>query len=436
MDNVGIISLGCAKNTVDSEKMIGLLSKKGYKIVNNENDADIIIINTCGFIESAKRESIETIIEIGKLKAKRLKILIAAGCLSERYKDELLKELPELDAVIGTGDFPQIINVIEKIKMGNKVLEYGKANMLDDSNLPRVLSTPGYYGYLKIAEGCNNKCTYCIIPKLRGHYKSTKIENIVSEAESMVSSGVKELILIAQDTTKYGIDLYGKLMLPLLLKRLSEIDNLKWIRILYAYPDSITDELIEEIKTNDKIVKYLDIPLQHSNDNVLKRMKRNTRRKNIEDIIFKLRNIPGMIIRTTFIVGFPGETEEEYEDLKNFIAEKEFDRLGVFTYSREEDTEAYDMQPQIKESIKLKRYKEIMNLQKKISFNKNQKNIGRKLEVIIEGYENDFYYGRSYMDAPEIDDTVLIRTNKKLKIGEFVSVLIKNAFEYDLLGEL
>jgi ribosomal protein S12 methylthiotransferase len=436
MDNVGIISLGCAKNTVDSEKMIGLLSKKGYKIVNNENDADIIIINTCGFIESAKRESIETIIEIGKLKAKRLKILIAAGCLSERYKDELLKELPELDAVIGTGDFPQIINVIEKIKMGNKVLEYGKANMLDDSNLPRVLSTPGYYGYLKIAEGCNNKCTYCIIPKLRGHYRSTKIENIVSEAESMVSSGVKELILIAQDTTKYGIDLYGKLMLPLLLKRLSEIDNLKWIRILYAYPDSITDELIEEIKTNDKIVKYLDIPLQHSNDNVLKRMKRNTRRKNIEDIIFKLRNIPGMIIRTTFIVGFPGETEEEYEDLKNFIAEKEFDRLGVFTYSREEDTEAYDMQPQIKESIKLKRYKEIMNLQKKISFNKNQKNIGRKLEVIIEGYENDFYYGRSYMDAPEIDDTVLIRTNKKLKIGEFVSVLIKNAFEYDLLGEL
>ncbi|QSZ26370.1 30S ribosomal protein S12 methylthiotransferase RimO [Aceticella autotrophica] len=436
MDNVGIISLGCAKNTVDSEKMIGLLSKKGYKIVNNENDADIIIINTCGFIESAKRESIETIIEIGKLKAKRLKILIATGCLSERYKDELLKELPELDAVIGTGDFPQIINVIEKVKMGNKVLEYGKANILDDSNLPRVLSTPGYYGYLKIAEGCNNKCTYCIIPKLRGHYRSTKIENIVSEAESMVSNGVKELILIAQDTTKYGIDLYGKLMLPLLLKRLSEIDNLKWIRILYAYPDSITNELIEEIKTNDKIVKYLDIPLQHSNDNVLKRMKRNTRRKNIEDIIFKLRNIPGMIIRTTFIVGFPSETEEEYEDLKNFIAEKEFDRLGVFTYSREEDTEAYDMQPQIKESIKLKRYKEIMNLQKKISFNKNQKNIGRKLEVIIEGYKNNFYYGRSYMDAPEIDDTVFIKTNKKLKIGEFVSVLIKDAFEYDLLGEL
>ncbi|SNX55459.1 30S ribosomal protein S12 methylthiotransferase RimO [Thermoanaerobacterium sp. RBIITD] len=436
MVNVGIISLGCAKNTVDSEKMLGILKNNGYNIVSDENDADVLIVNTCGFIESAKRESIDYIIEMGKLKEKKLKVLIAAGCLSERYKEELLKELPELDAVIGTGDFLRISEIINSTLNGDRVIEYGHADNFDDTNLPRILSTPKHYGYLKISEGCNNKCTFCIIPKLRGHYRSIKIEDLVNEAKRMVNNGVKEIILIAQDTTKYGIDIYKKLMLPTLLRKLSEVEGLKWIRILYAYPDGINDELIDEIKTNDKVVKYIDMPLQHSNDNVLKRMKRYTRRKNIEEIIKKLRQIPGMVIRTTFIVGFPGETDEEFNDLKEFIIEKKFERLGVFTYSREEDTEAYNMPKQIKESLKLKRYDEIMSIQKDISLKNNIKYIGCNFEVVVEGFENGLYYGRSYMDAPEIDGVTYIKSNKKLNYGEFINVRITNAFEYDLMGEL
>jgi ribosomal protein S12 methylthiotransferase len=436
MVNVGIISLGCAKNTVDSEKMLGIIKEKGYNIVNNENDADVLIINTCGFIESAKRESINYIIEMGKLKEKRLKSLIAAGCLSERYKEELLSNLPELDAVIGTGDFLKISEIIESTLNGKRVLEYGHADELDDANSPRMLSTPKHYGYLKIAEGCNNKCSFCIIPKLRGHYRSVKIEDLVNEAKIMAKNGVRELILIAQDTTKYGIDIYKKFMLPTLLRELSKIDEIKWIRILYAYPDSITDELIEEIRTNSKLLKYVDMPLQHSNNNVLKRMKRNTQKEKIEEIIDKLRTISGMVIRTTFIVGFPGETDAEFDDLKDFIKEKKFNKLGVFTYSREEDTEAYGMPNQVPEKIKQKRYNEIMLLQRNISLNNNKSLIGTELEIVIEGYKDGLYYGRSYIDAPDIDGVTFVKSDRKLNIGDFVKVRISKAFDYDLMGEL
>ncbi|WKV09075.1 30S ribosomal protein S12 methylthiotransferase RimO [Thermoanaerobacterium sp. CMT5567-10] len=436
MVNVGIISLGCAKNTVDSEKMLGIIKEKGYNIVNNENDADVLIINTCGFIESAKRESINYIIEMGKLKEKRLKSLIAAGCLSERYKEELLSNLPELDAVIGTGDFLKIYEIIESTLNGKRVLEYGHADKLDDANSPRMLSTPKHYGYLKIAEGCNNKCSFCIIPKLRGHYRSVKIEDLVNEAKIMAKNGVRELILIAQDTTKYGIDIYKKFMLPTLLRELSKIDEIKWIRILYAYPDSITDELIEEIRTNSKLLKYIDMPLQHSNNNVLKRMKRNTQKEKIEEIIDKLRTISGMVIRTTFIVGFPGETDAEFDDLKDFIKEKKFNKLGVFTYSREEDTEAYDMPDQVPEKIKQKRYNEIMLLQRNISLNNNKSLIGTELEIVVEGYKDGLYYGRSYIDAPDIDGVTFVKADRKLNIGDFVKVRISKAFDYDLMGEL
>lgn len=436
MVNVGIISLGCAKNTVDSEKMLGIIKEKGYNIVNNENDADVLIINTCGFIESAKRESINYIIEMGKLKEKRLKSLIAAGCLSERYKEELLSNLPELDAVIGTGDFLKISEIIESTLNGKRVLEYGHADELDDANSLRMLSTPKHYGYLKIAEGCNNKCSFCIIPKLRGHYRSVKIEDLVNEAKIMAKNGVRELILIAQDTTKYGIDIYKKFMLPTLLRELSKIDEIKWIRILYAYPDSITDELIEEIRTNSKLLKYVDMPLQHSNNNVLKRMKRNTQKEKIEEIIDKLRTIPGMVIRTTFIVGFPGETDTEFDDLKDFIKEKKFNKLGVFTYSREEDTEAYGMPNQVPEKIKQKRYNEIMLLQRNISLNNNKSLIGTELEIVVEGYKDGLYYGRSYIDAPDIDGVTFVKSDRKLNIGDFVKVRISKAFDYDLMGEL
>ncbi|ORX24190.1 ribosomal protein S12 methylthiotransferase RimO [Thermoanaerobacterium sp. PSU-2] len=436
MVNVGIISLGCAKNIVDSEKMLGIIKEKGFNIVNNENDADVLIINTCGFIESAKRESIDYILEMGKLKKKRLKSLIASGCLSERYKDELLKSLPELDAVIGTGDFLKIADVIEDTLKGKRILEYGHANELDDKDSPRILSTPKHYAYLKISEGCNNKCSFCIIPKLRGRYRSVKMEDLLNEAKILAENGVKELILIAQDTTKYGIDIYNKYMLPTLLRKLANISGIKWIRILYAYPDSITDELIDEIKTNEKVLKYIDIPLQHSNDEVLRRMKRNTTRKKIEDTIEKLKSIPGMIIRTTFIVGFPGETENEFADLKNFIVEKKFNKLGVFTYSREEDTEAYDMQNQISEQIKQKRYNEIMLLQKNISLEYNKRLIGSEFEVVVEGQKDGLYYGRSYIDAPDIDGMTFFKSHKKLSIGDFAKVKITKAFDYDLMGEL
>lgn len=435
MKNVGIISLGCPKNSIDSEKMLALLKEKGYNIVNDEKKADIIIINTCAFIEDAKKESIEYIIQMGELKKKRLKYLIATGCLSERYNKELIKELPELDAVIGTGDFTQIVDVIEEVKKGKKVLKYGHPDLLNDEGIPRILTTPPYYAYLKIAEGCSNACSFCIIPKLRGKYKSRKMENIIEEAQELARKGVKELIIIAQDTTKYGIDLYKKLMLPQLLRELSKIEELKWIRLLYAYPDSVTDELIEEIKNNEKIVKYIDIPLQHSSESVLKRMNRGTTRRKIEEVISKLRSIPGMVIRTTFIVGFPGETEEEFEDLKNFIKEKRFEKVGVFTYSREEGTKSYYMKPQIRKKVKLKRQEELMEIQKQISYEFNMSKIGTKLEVLIEGFEDGVYYGRSYMDAPEIDGLVYVRSDKKLFPGDFVTVTVVDAFEYDLVGE-
>jgi ribosomal protein S12 methylthiotransferase len=370
------------------------------------------------------------------LKKKRLKSLIAAGCLSERYKEELLSNLPELDAVIGTGDFLKISEIIESTLNGKRVLEYGHADELDDANSPRMLSTPKHYGYLKIAEGCNNKCSFCIIPKLRGHYRSVKVEDLVNEAKIMAKNGVRELILIAQDTTKYGIDIYKKFMLPTLLRELSKIDEIKWIRILYAYPDSITDELIEEIRTNSKLLKYVDMPLQHSNNNVLKRMKRNTQKEKIEEIIDKLRTISGMVIRTTFIVGFPGETDTEFDDLKDFIKEKKFNKLGVFTYSREEDTEAYGMPNQVPEKIKQKRYNEIMLLQRNISLNNNKSLIGTELEIVIEGYKDGLYYGRSYIDAPDIDGVTFVKSDRKLNIGDFVKVRISKAFDYDLMGEL
>ncbi|MGB9678611.1 MAG: 30S ribosomal protein S12 methylthiotransferase RimO [Thermoanaerobacteraceae bacterium] len=435
MENIGIISLGCPKNTVDSEKMLSILKEKGYNIVTDESQADILIINTCTFIQSAKEESIETIINMGKLKNKRLKYLIASGCMAERYNKELLKELPELDGVIGTGDFTDIDNIIEEIKLNKKVLKYGHVNDLNDENIDRVLSTPTHYSYIKIAEGCNNSCAFCIIPKVRGRYKSRKMEDIIDESVKLADKGVKELIVIAQDTTKYGIDLYGKLMLPELLNKLSEINGIRWIRLLYAYPDSVTDELIEEIRKNKKILKYIDIPLQHSHDNVLKRMRRYTSRAKIDSIIEKLRSIPDLAIRTTFITGFPGETKEEYEDLKKFIIENKFERAGVFAYSREEGTISYDMKPQIKKNIKIKRQEELMLIQRDISLKNNIDKIGSTMEVVVEGYEDGVYLARSYMDAPEIDGNVFIKTDKILNVGDFINVKIIDAYEYDLVGE-
>lgn len=436
--NIGMVSLGCAKNQTDAETMLGILKEKGHKLVSEPENADVIVVNTCGFIESAKQESIDAILEMAEYKKGRCKILIASGCLAERYNNELLKELPEVDAIVGTGDYHKIAEVIDNCLKGDKPALFGNNDYTPDEDLPRILSTPSYTAYLKIADGCDNNCTYCAIPKIRGKYRSRKIEDIYNEAQKLAQAGVKELILIAQDTTRYGKDIYGKYSLCDLLERLVEISGIEWIRIHYFYTEAITDELIETMAKYDKICNYIDMPIQHINDRILRRMARRTNRTQIEERIEKIRQaMPDVVIRTSLIVGFPGETEEEFEELYDFVEKIKFDRMGVFAYSQEEDTPAADFEDQIPKEVKQERLDRLMSLQQQISLEKNQSKIGQTLEILTEGYDKDSYlfFGRSRGDSIGVDSTVYFAANDEIEFGDIVSVEILDADEYDLTGK-
>lgn len=435
---IGMVSLGCAKNQTDAEIMLGILAEKGHKIVAEPKDAEAIIVNTCGFITPAKQESIDAILEMAEYKKSgKCRLLIATGCLAERYNTEMEREIPELDAVIGTGDFDRIDEIIKKSEEGEKICLFGHQNYILPENLPRILTTPFYTAYLKIADGCDNNCTYCAIPKIRGHYKSRKEEDILAEAERLAKNGVKELILIAQDTTRYGIDIYKKPSLAGLLQKLCKIDGIHWIRIHYFYTEAITDELISVMAENEKICPYVDMPIQHINDDILRRMARRTNRKEIEKRISDLRKrIPDVTIRTSIIAGFPAETEEQFCELKEFIEQIKFDRMGVFAYSKEEDTPAYNFPCQIEDAEKERRKNELMEIQQGISLEKNTEKIGTVQEVLCEGYdsENFMYFGRSRADSIDVDGKVYFAAEDEVEIGTFVKVEILNADEYDLIG--
>lgn len=433
-----MVSLGCAKNQTDAETMLGILRQDGHMIVDNPETADVIIVNTCGFIEQAKQESIDNILEMAEFKKGRCKLLIATGCLAERYHDEMLKELPELDAVVGTGDYVKIAEVIKAAFSGDKPVLFGHKDYTPPEGLPRILSTPSYTAYVKIADGCDNNCTYCAIPMIRGRFRSRKIEDIVKEAEELADQGVKEIILIAQDTTRYGKDLYGRYSLDKLLAELCKIEKLSWIRVHYFYTEAVTEELIKVMAENDKICNYIDMPVQHINNRVLKRMARRTNRDEIIEKIAMIRKyMPESTIRTSIIVGFPGETDEEFEELYDFIKEIRFDRMGVFTYSQEEDTPAADFEDQIDEDTKEERRERLMELQQRISLEENQKKIGNILEVIIEGYdeENYMYFGRSRGDSIGIDSRVYVAAEDELNPGDIVKVEVLDASEYDLTAK-
>ena len=433
------ISLGCDKNLVDSEMMMGLLHDRGYEFTDNEEEADIIVINTCGFINDAKEESINTILEMAKYKENNLKALIVAGCLVERYKNEILQELPEIDAIVGTTAFDKICDVVDDVLADKKHNELESINKMCRPDVKRIITTGGYYSYLKIAEGCDKHCTYCSIPMIRGAYRSVPMDELVKEAEYLADNGVKELIIVAQEITVYGKDLYGEKKLPELLHRLCKIPGIQWIRLLYCYPEEITDELIETIRTEKKICHYIDMPIQHASDKILKAMGRRTNNAELRNIISKLRKeIPDICLRTTLITGFPGETEEDHQILLDFIDEMEFDRLGVFTYSPEEDTKAASLDNQVDEEVKLCRKDEIMELQQEISMDKSERLVGKEIEVIIEGKasDEDVYVGRSYMDAPSVDGYVFIDSEEELMSGDFAKVRIVKAMEYDLIGDL
>ena len=435
------VSLGCDKNLVDTENMLGILKNKGFEFTDDEWEADIIAINTCCFIGDAKQESINTILEMAEHKKDaRCKVLVVAGCLAHRYQDEIIKEIPEVDAFVGTSSYDKIADMI------NSVLEEkGISNFVEDANrMPmveadRIVTTPGYYEYLKIAEGCDKHCTYCVIPKVRGNFRSFPIEYLVNQTKKLVEDGVKEIILVAQETTLYGVDLYGKKSLPKLLHELGLIEGLEWIRILYCYPEEINDELIEAIKNAPKVCHYLDMPIQHASDNILKRMGRRTSKQELTDIVAKLRReIPDIALRTTLITGFPGETDKDHEEVMRFIDECEFDRLGVFTYSREEDTVAAQMPDQIDEEIKEKYRDELMQLQQEISADRSAAMIGRIVRVMIEGFipEDNTYVGRSYKDAPNVDGLVFVECDRELMSGDFIDVKITGSTEYDLIGTI
>lgn len=433
---VGFVSLGCPKNLTDTETMAGIL-KSGCEIVTNPQKADIIIVNTCGFIESAKQESIDTILEMAQYKTGgNLKKLIVTGCLAQRYAKELRQELPEVDAVVGTGSYFEIGEIVEQVMGGAHPVRLGEPNRPVPEGLPRELATPAYTAYLKIADGCDNHCTYCIIPKLRGTYHSREMGQIVKEAEQLAARGVRELILIAQDTTRYGCDIYGKARLPELLRALEKVEGVRWIRLHYCYPELVTEELIEEIARNQKVCHYIDIPFQHASDNVLKRMGRRNTRAQSEALLKALRRaVPDIVIRSTFIVGFPGETREDFLQLKEFVSNARLDRMGVFTYSAEEGTPAAGMPNQIEEAEKLARQREIMELQQKISLEKNQEKIGGVTEVLCEEKTGKTtFVGRSFGDSPEIDGSVLVH-GRGLAAGEFVKVRVRKAAEYDLEGD-
>jgi len=434
---IGIVSLGCPKNRVDTEIMLGILGEEGYEIVTDPNDAHIIVVNTCAFIDSAKEESINTILEMAEYKNLNCKYLLVTGCMAERYHDEILKELPEVDAVLGTGDYHKIKEAIKEVEKGEKPVFFGHVDDDIPEGYPRIISTGSATAYLKIADGCDNKCTYCIIPKLRGKYRSRPIEEIIKEAEELAKSGVKELILIAQDTTRYGYDLEGKELLSELLRSLCKIEGIHWIRVHYMYPESITDSMIDVFADEPKIVKYMDIPIQHINDRVLKRMgRKNTKEKTVELIKKLKKRIPKLTIRTTFITGFPGETEEEFSELLEFVKETKFEKLGAFAYSVEEGTAAAKLPDQLDEDVKQKRQQTLMKIQSKIAAKIQQQKLGKIVEVICEGYdENNFMYvGRSHSDTPEVDGCVYFAADDEVKVGEFVSVRILDADNYDCTG--
>lgn len=434
------ISLGCDKNLADSEEMLGLLTAGGHEITDDETQADAIVINTCCFIKDAKEESVETILEMAEYKKTgSCHALIVSGCMAQRYQKEIIEEVPEVDAVLGTTSYGDIVKALEEAVAGNHFEEFRDIDYLPDTGSKRVLTTGGHFGYLKIAEGCDKHCTYCIIPKLRGKFRSVPMERLIAQAEDMAEQGVKELILVAQETTVYGKDLYGKKSLHILLKKLCEIRGIRWIRILYCYPEEIYDELIETIRDEKKICHYLDIPIQHASDRILKRMGRRTSKQELIDIVGKLRKeIPDIVLRTTLITGFPGETEEDHEELKEFVDEMEFDRLGVFTYSPEENTPAAEMADQVPEEVKEERRDELMELQQEISYDRGQDRIGQELLVMIEGKVADesAYIGRTYGDAPKVDGYIFVQTGELLMTGDFAKVRVTGALEYDLIGVL
>ena len=437
---VGMVSLGCAKNQVDAELMLAKLREAGFTITPETADVDIVIVNTCGFIEDAKKEAIENILEFAQLKKEgRIKAIIITGCLAERYREQVAEEFPEADVVLGIGANADIAAVCRRI------MEEGKAecSFPDKNQLPlngnRILTTPVYWAYLKIADGCDNCCTYCTIPLIRGHFRSRTMEDIVSEAQWLASHGTKEVVVIAQDTTRYGEDIYGKLMLPELLNRLCGIDGLEWIRLMYCYPDRVTDELLNTIAAQSKILPYIDIPLQHADRKILKAMNRRGSREELSALIQKIRaKLPNVVLRTTFITGFPGEGEEEFTSLAEFVKDVRFERLGCFAYSREEDTKAAEMDGQISEETKLRRKEIIMTEQYRIIEGINQSCIGKKLKVLVEGYDGFIkcYFGRSYMDAPEVDGKIFFSApDQKFQAGDFAQVMVTDVMEYDLLGE-
>ena len=434
------ISLGCDKNLADSEEMLGLLTAGGHEITDDETQADAIVINTCCFIKDAKEESVETILEMAEYKKTgSCHALIVTGCMAQRYQKEIIEEVPEVDAVLGTTSYGDIVKALEEAVAGNHFEEFRDIDYLPDTGSKRVLTTGGHFGYLKIAEGCDKHCTYCIIPKLRGKFRSVPMERLIAQAEDMAEQGVKELILVAQENTVYGKDLYGKKSLHILLKKLCEIRGIRWIRILYCYPEEIYDELIETIRDEKKICHYLDIPIQHASDRILKRMGRRTSKQELIDIVGKLRKeIPDIVLRTTLITGFPGETEEDHEELKEFVDEMEFDRLGVFTYSPEENTPAAEMADQVPEEVKEERRDELMELQQEISYDRGQDRIGQELLVMIEGKVADesAYIGRTYGDAPKVDGYIFVQTGELLMTGDFAKVRVTGALEYDLIGVL
>ena len=440
MRKVLFISLGCDKNLADSEEMLGMLVENGYTLTNDETEAEVIVVNTCAFIHDAKEESINSILEMARYKTEGvLKALLVTGCLAQRYKEEIIEEIPEVDAVLGTTSFGDIIKALDKVFEGERYLEFKDINALTEISKKRVLTTGGYYGYLKIAEGCDKRCTYCIIPKLRGNYRSIPMEQLISQAEYLAEQGVRELILVAQETTVYGKDIYGEKCLHKLLKELCKIPGIQWIRILYCYPEEIYPELIQTMKEEKKICHYLDLPIQHCSDKILKKMGRRTTKQELIDIVALLRKeIPDIILRTTLITGFPGETEEDHEELMEFIDTMEFDRLGVFTYSAEEDTPAANMPNQIAEEVKEDRQAELMELQQEISIDKGNDKIGTCVEVMIEGKvaDENAYVGRTYGDAPNVDGYIFINTDTELMSGDFARVHVTGALEYDLIGEL
>lgn len=440
MKKIYMHTLGCSKNLVDSENMLGLLSRRGYKVTDYADKADYIIINTCSFINDAQQESVDAILSAAEIKNninEKAKIIVT-GCLSQRFGEELAKEIPEVDIIVGTGGFEKISKFIDQYEKSKTQLIDTRSELDIDKDLPRNTLTEPWYAYLKIAEGCSNNCTYCVIPQLRGPFKSRKIENIVNEAKVLADGGAKEIIIIAQDTSKYGLDIYGKKMLHEVIRKVSQIEGIEWIRLHYLYPEDIYDDLIDEFKNNNKLVKYFDIPLQHINDRVLKRMNRKTNREQIVNLINKIRTeVEGAVIRTSLITGFPGETEEDHEELKDFLKDYKLDRVGVFKYSREEHTPAYKLPDQIDEETKEERLNELMEIQLSVSYENNLLKIGKTYDVLIEEKDvENIYVGRTYMDSIEIDGCVYVTSDKELNLGDIYKVSINDALEYDLMGDV